>query len=153
MIEAVETAIIAALENEFGKDKGFAIESFPADFDKYRFTAAEGCHLVRYDASSFSKPNTVHAVCQDETLEFSIISGFRYLAKYSDAYALLKRIKNCLTGLKINGQKLYPKKREYIDKVNGDIYWGYVFNITLSTSENIVYEPDNLITMFPPQQA
>lgn len=148
MIELVETAIKTALENEFGKKSGYIVESFPEDFDKYQFTAPKGCHLVRYDISTFSKPQTVHAVCQDETLEFSIISGFRSLTEYSDAYALLKRIKNCLTGLKINGKRLYPKKREYIDRIKGDIYWGYVFNITLPTSETIEYEPDNLIS-FP----
>lgn len=154
MIGLVETAIQAALEAEFGKNNGYKIEGFPADFEKYKFTDSKGCHLIRYDASTFSKPQTIHAVCQDETLQFSIISGLRSLSKYSDAYKILTRIKNCLTGLKINGKRLYPQKREYVTKIENDIYWGYVFNITLPTSENLNYETsEGKIIGFPSQTA
>lgn len=133
-IEQIETEIIKKLKALDCFD-GFQIEPFPVDFEKFAFTSGKGCVLVRYDGSDYTKPQTLNVVTQDETLDFSIIIGLRYLKLYRNSYLFLENIKHSLTGLKIGGKKLYPKKREFVNKIRGDLYWGYVFSITLPTQE------------------
>lgn len=134
MLETIENAIIYKLEATF---KEYQIESFPADFDSYSFTSAKGCMLVRYDGSTYSKPQTLCVVTQDETYQFSVITGLRYLKKYNEAYPIVKQIKKILTGLNVSGKKLYPKKRSFLSKIGKDLYWGYVFSVTMPTQEEI----------------
>ncbi|MDD3236811.1 MAG: Gp37 family protein [Candidatus Gastranaerophilales bacterium] len=143
MLETIETAIIDALKPIFDK---FQIESFPADFDSYNFTSAKGCMLVRYDGSIYSKPQTINLVTQDETLEFSVITGLRSLKKYKDAYPILKQVKDTLTGLVINGKKLYPVKKAFLEKITKDLYWGVSFAITLPTQE--VSKESNVVPLW-----
>lgn len=144
MLDTIEKEIIKALEdnNDFKK---FTTESFPADFEEYVFTSAKGCLLVRYDGSSYSKPQTLYVVTQDETYEFSVLLALRHLKKYNDAYPYLKKIKETLTGLSIGGKKLYPLKKVFITRKKGDHWWGFVFAITLPTQENINDEEEEKV--------
>lgn len=132
-IKAVDEAIRKTLEEAFKKD--YAVESFPPDIKKYNFIHPKGCLLVRYDGSTFSKPGTIGAVCQEETLEFAVFAGLRYLHSFSDSYPVLEKVKDLLTALVIKGKKLYPAKLQYVDTLKGDIYYGYVFSVTLPADE------------------
>ena len=135
-IEIVENAIMDRLMNA-EELKGVDIEPYPADISEFDFLSALGCILVRYDNSSYTKPQTMPCVTQDETLEFSVFIGLRYLKAYRDSYPWLKIIKRLLTGLCVKGKRLYPTKRQFVDLVKGDLYWGYSFNITLPAQEDI----------------
>lgn len=145
MLEKIENAIIECLKSQ-KRLKQYKVEAFPADFSSYSFTTAKGCLLVRYDGSSYTKPQNLNAITQDETFEFSVITGLRALKKYNDSYPVLQIIKETLTGLNINGKKLYPKKREYIDRFKSDLYWGYLFSITLPVQQ--IIKEDNIIPLW-----
>lgn len=148
MIQEVEDKIQSALTLEFGKNSGFSIEDFPANIEKYQCTSPKGCILVRYNASTFTKPDTINYVSQTELMEFAVFIGLNFLRKWEDAYPYLERIKNCLTGLRINSKQLYPTKRDFIQLLNGSVYWGYIFNIEQPTAEiKEDYNPDNLIIL------
>lgn len=134
-IDIIEEAIIEKLKS--AKDlEGFTVDSYPKDILSYNTLSPKGCVLVRYEASSFTAPQAFGSVSQDETFEFSVFIGLRYLNKYNESYPYIQIIKTLLTGLSIKGKRLYPKKRQFVDLIKGDVYWGYSFNITLPTQED-----------------
>lgn len=144
MFDKIEKQIIDKIKSS-RKFLGFSIEPFPENFKDYNFTSERGCILVKYDGSEYSKPQTINFVRQDETLEFSVMLGFRYARALKDVYPYIKRVHDVLTGLDVfAGKKLYPKKREYIGHIKGDLYYGYVFAVTVPSTE---YTPDDT----PPQ--
>lgn len=134
-IDIIEEAIIERLRSS-DELSGFDIDSYPKDILNFNFVSPKGCILVRYEASSYTTPQTTGPVSQDETFEFSVFLGLRYLQKYRDSYHYIKIIKKLLTGLSIKGKRLYPKKRQFVDLIKGDMYWGYSFNITMPTEED-----------------
>lgn len=134
MFDKIEEMILDRL-NKTPEFKGFEIVPFPENFESFDFNSERGCLLVKYDGSEYSTPQTINFVRQDETLEFSVMAGFRYMRTLEEAYPYLKEIKKVLTGLNIFGKKLYPKKRQYIGHIKGDLYYGYVFAVTLSSTE------------------
>lgn len=139
----IETAI-SEIKNKLKKVfNNFAIDDYPDDFNKYNFTAPDGCLLVRYDASTFSTPEAIDIISQDETLEFALFIGLRY-KKFKECYPYLKQIKNALTGLKINGSKLFAKKCQFIKKIKSDFWWAYTFNLNSFTeqTENLGLLPE-----------
>lgn len=139
MFDEIEDLILARLK-EVEMFRGFDILPFPENFEKFSFLSGRGCLLIKYDGSTFTDPQTINFVRQNETLEFSVIAGFRYQRTLKEVYPMLKAIKKTLTGLRYNGKQLYPKKRQYIGHVKGDLYYGYVFAITLPSTET---PPDN----------
>ena len=144
-MELVEDCIIERLKkaNEF---KGFDVMPYPLDITKFDFVSSKGCLLVKYEASSFTTPQNLYVTDQTETMEFSVFAGLRYLKNYKDAYKPVEQIKKVLTGLSIKGKRLYPKRRQFVDFIKGDIYWGYTFVIELPTAENI--EQNNVIPLW-----
>lgn len=144
-IDVIEDAILERLHSSKELD-GFTIESYPKDILNFDFASSTGCVLVRYEASSFTAPQALGSVSQDETFEFSVFLGLRYLRNFKESYPHILVIKKLLTGLQIKGKRLYPKKRQFVDLIKGDMYWGYSFNITLPTQE----EPnlDNVVPLW-----
>lgn len=133
LAELVENQILKTIgESEILK--GWTIQSFPENFKAFHFTSLLGCILVRYNGSDYSKPSTIGAVSQTETLEFSIVVGLRYIQKLNEAYPILKELYNNLTGLWINNEKLYPVQCEYLGHINDDIFYDYRFKIALPIS-------------------
>ncbi len=124
-VETIKNKLKASFE-------GFKVDDYPEDFSKYVFTAPKGCLLVRYDASTFSDPNVIDKVVQDEKAEIVVFMGLRY-KQYADCYDFLDDIKDVLTGLLIDDRKLYPKKRQYIKKIKGDFWWAYTFNLNTTS--------------------
>ena len=134
MFDKIEKIILDKLSGT-SKFKGFEIVPFPENFESFDFNSERGCLLVKYDGSEYGTPQTINFVRQDETLEFSVMAGFRYTRTLKEVYPYLKEIKKVLTGLNILGKKLYPKKRRYIGHIKGDLYYGYVFAVTLPSTE------------------
>lgn len=148
ILDKIENEIIAKLK-PLKLFNGFQIEPYPIEFKKFAFTSAKGCILVKYNGSDYTKPQTLNVVTQDETLEYAVFLGLRYLKNYRDAYPYLEEIKKNLTGMKIYGKKLYPHTREFVERINGDVFWGYVFRITLPTQEVIDNDDDkNIIPLW-----
>lgn len=124
--------------------KGWSIETFPESFDTYNFTSELGCLLVRYNGSDYSKPDTLGAVTQYETVEFAVISGLRYLKSLDDAVPVLDEIYKNLTGVSVNNVKIYPHQVNYVGHRGGDVYYESIFKITLPVAspcdKNNVYK-------------
>lgn len=140
MFDKIEQMILEKLK-ETPKFKGFDVLPFPENFDKFGFKSERGCLLVKYDGSEFTKPETINFVRQDETLEFSVMAGFRYVRTLQETYPAVEEIRKVLTGMNIFGRKLYPKKRQYIGHVKGDLYYGYVFAVTVPSTEETIPFP------------
>lgn len=145
MIETIENQIIETLkQNE--TFKGFDIEPYPENFDRYNFLSAKGCILVRYDGSIYTEPETLVKINQSETYEFSLIAGIRYQEIFSKNYPVLKEIKKGLTGLQIREGKLYPKKLKYLGQKDRTTYYGYVFAIKLKSFDTP--KNSNIVELF-----
>ncbi len=115
---------------------GLAIESFPEDFDKYlkTFLHPKGAILVTYKGSSYSKPEGLGLLIQDETLEFTIVTILRHLKDSSGAHPIIEGLKDILKGYRIAGcTKIYPKKIDFLDESYGK--WIYSMDITLSQTD------------------
>lgn len=123
---------------------GWTIEAFPSDFGEFSFTSALGCLLIKYNGSDYSKPDTLGAVTQYETVEFAVISGLRYIKSLEEADPVLDEIYKNLTGLCINNEKIYPHQVNYVGNRGGDVYYESIFRITLPVAspcdKNNVYK-------------
>ena len=131
--EVIENRIIEQLQkNEFFN--GWTVEAFPEDFKSYNFTSAMGCLLVRFNGADYTKPETLNAVVQHETSEFSIAIGLRYINSLKEAHPVLREVYKTLTGTSLMNEKIYPKSCNYLGHLKGDVFYDFVFNITLPIS-------------------
>ena len=103
MLTNIEKELIQAIENIY---PDFDVASFPLDFDRYDFTNHDGCALVKYQGSTFSQQNTVWEVSQDETYEYKILFGLRYLRTFNEANPVISNIKKILQGLLVVNHKV-----------------------------------------------
>ena len=126
---------------------GWTIESFPENFKSYNFTSALGCLLIKYNSTAYSKPDTISAITQDATYEFSVVTGLRYIERTEESYPVLDEIYQVLPGLQINGKKMYPTQCNYIGRKDGDIYYESTFKITLPVSSP--NDKNNIYNMTP----
>lgn len=134
MLDVIENTIIEQL-NTSKLLKGFSIDAEPADFRDYPFTSELGCVLVTYDNTSYSNPQTLSTITQEDTHTFKLIIGLRYFKtnRVSESYPVLKEVKRLLTGLRISSGKLYPTKCQYIGKFERTHYYSYSFAIKLTS--------------------
>lgn len=128
MLDNIENALIENIKNIY---PNFDVDSFPLDFDQYDFTNHDGCALIKYQNSTFSQQNTVWEVSQDETYEYKILVGLRYLRKFSEANSVISNLKKILQGLLIVNHKATLKtvKIEGVD--NGDLWFSITINLKL----------------------
>lgn len=129
MIEKIENIILDKLKEKFEE---FEVDSFPKNFEDYSPTNPNGCILVRFENSK-STGRTVSANHCDETYNFSIFADIRYAYKHCDCYPFLHKLKKTLNGLNILNKRLYITKREFIDDIAGDLWYGYSVEVELPT--------------------
>ncbi len=132
MIKTIENSILSKLKEVFKK---FEIDSFPTDFENYTYTSPNGCILVRYESSNIENQTALTAVNSNETYTFSIFISIRYAKKHSDCYDPLSKLKRTLNGLSILHKRLVLSKREFLDEINGDLWYGYSVSITLPITD------------------
>lgn len=132
MIEQAVEEIKSVLKMGFPT---FQVDDYPEDIKKYTFSSPRGCLLVRYDTSTFSAPGVTDLIEQTETMEFPIFFSLRYAHSFKDTYGFLTTLKDVLTGLRIGSGKLYPKKRTYVAKINGDIWWSFLFCLDVKADQ------------------
>ena len=141
-ISIVETAIISRLKS---KITDVLIQGFPEKPSEFRLLHPIGALLVHYQGASYSEPKSIGCIVQDSKLEFSItvvMKNLRPIEKgaYTGAYAYIDKVKQVLTGYKIDGcTKMYPLKEEFLGEDNG--IWQYGINFAL-TSQNIEVAED-----------
>lgn len=128
MLTNIEKELIQAIENIY---PDFDVASFPLDFDRYDFTNHDGCALVKYQGSTFSQQNTVWEVSQDETYEYKILFGLRYLRTFNEANPVISNIKKILQGLLVVNHKVTLKMVKIEGTDNGDLWFSITINLKL----------------------
>ena len=128
MIETIENEIIKTLKENFEQ---FEVDSFPVEFQHFQFTSHTGCLLVRYEDSTSEVQNTLTSVMSNEVHSFSVFLALRYLAKHIQAYQHVNKLRTVLNGLPILNKKLVLNKIEFIDNINGDLWYGAEISINL----------------------
>ena len=129
----LENAIITHLQETFPT---FTVESFPSNFENYTFSSAVGCHLVKYNGTKFSTQETIWAVTQSATVNFSVITGYRGLQNYKEMHTFQTQLRNALRGFEFLGKKIILGNEEFLSEINSDLYMGLQFSIELFETEN-----------------
>ncbi len=137
MLTEIENALI---ENIKAVYQNFDVTSFPLDFERYDFTNHDGCALVKYQGSTFSEQNTVWEVSQDETYEFKILLGLRYLRIFSEANPVISNLKKILQGLLVVNHKVTLKMVKFEGVDNGDLWFSITINLKLLTYNRKEYQ-------------
>lgn len=133
MIEIIENSIKIKLLETF---KNYEVESFPADFENFKFFSHNGCFLVRYEGSKMAEQHTVVAVKEDETYNFTVFMALRYLKRHEEAYEKIKDLKKALNGLPILNKRLRITSINYEDVIDGDFWYSTGLTITFPLSDN-----------------
>ena len=128
-IEEIEAQIVARLKSKIAD---LFIDSFPEKPQEYTFTHPKGAILVHYQGGNYGNSQSVDVVFQQKKMEFALTIITRNLKKNNGAYSLLEKIKQILTGFKIDGcTKMLPIKEGFLTENNG--IWQYTINFELTT--------------------
>lgn len=128
-IETIEAQIVARLKS---KITDLFIDSFPEKPQEYTFTHPKGAILVHYQGGNYGNSQSIDVVFQQKKMEFALTIITRNLKKNNGAYLLLEKIKQILTGFKIDGcTKMLPTKEGFLTENNG--IWQYTINFELTT--------------------
>lgn len=136
-LQNFENHILSILQEKYPE---YTVESFPSKFEEYTFTSAIGCHLLKYNGTKFSKQETVWAVTQTATVNFSVITGYRALQNYKEMHPEQTLLRNTLKGLEYEGKKITLVNEEFLTEVNGDLYMGLGISIELFETEDEKYD-------------
>lgn len=108
-INALEELIVSKLkENEILSK--YEIDILPDDMNKYNLKHPLGAILVYYKGSSFSPPQGVDKIHQDESINFDVIAMIQNVRSQSGLNDVLDEVKDHLAGLEIELEKVYPTK-------------------------------------------
>lgn len=126
----IESMLIEVLKEEYPE---FDIIPFPIDFAEYDFTNHDGCILLKYENSTYGSQNTVWDVRQDETYQYKILCGLRYLTSFNQANPYISKLKELLQGLFVVNHKCTLKQVKIEGVENGDLWFSITVNLALST--------------------
>ena len=128
-IEEIENQIVERLKS---KITDLYIASFPDKPQEYTFTHPKGAVLVHYQGGNYGNSQSLDVIFQQKKMEFALTLITRFLKTNDGAYSLLERVKQILTGFKIDEcSKLYPTKEGFLVENNG--IWQYTINFELTT--------------------
>ena len=128
-IEAIENQIVERLKS---KITDLYIASFPDKPQEYTFTHPKGAILVHYQGGNYGNSQSLDVIFQQKKMEFALTLITRYLKTNDGAYLLLEKVKQVLTGFKMDGcSKMYPIKEGFLTENNG--IWQYTINFELTT--------------------
>ncbi len=137
MLNDIENTLIEKIKAIY---PNLDVTSFPLDFERYDFTNHDGCALVKYQGSTFSQQNTVWEVSQDETYEYKILLGLRYLRTFQEANPVISNLKKILQGLLIVNHKVTLKMIKFEGVDNGDLWFSITINLKLLTYNRKEYQ-------------
>ena len=128
-IETIENQIVERLKS---KITGLHIDSFPEKPQEFTFTHPKGAILVHYQGANYGNSQSLDVIFQQKKMEFALTLITRYLKTNDGAYLLLEKVKQVLTGFKIDGcTKMCPTKEGFLTENNG--IWQYTINFELTT--------------------
>lgn len=128
-IETIENQIVEKLKS---KITDLYIASFPDKPQEYTFTHPKGAVLVHYQGGNYGNSQSLDVISQQKKMEFALTLITRHLKTNDGAYSLLERVKQILTGFKIDGcSKMYPTKEGFLVENNG--IWQYSINFEFTT--------------------
>lgn len=134
-IRDIENNIISKLKEEFPE---LHVEGFPDKPSEFILLHALGALLVHYQGSNYAPTNSIGCITQENKKEFSITVVTRNLRSNNGAYEYIDKVKDVLTGYKIDEcSLLMPTKDNFISE-NGGI-WQYAINFTLTTQNVQIY--------------
>lgn len=128
-IRNIENTIIEKLKLEFPEMK---VEGFPDKPQDFILLHPIGALLVHYQGSNYTTSDSLGCITQENKKEFSITVVTRNLRNNNGAYEYLDKVKQVLTGFKIDEcSQLYPTKDNFISENSG--IWQYAVNFNLNT--------------------
>ena len=131
MILEYENAIVTALQRDC---PDLEVLPFPDNPVEYEFIHPTGALLVHYDGGTIAATVALALTAQPRDLQFSIISLTRNLRDHGGCYEVLKRVRDCLLGLKLPGSaQVYAMNEEFVQEEDG--VWVYSQRFCLRTVE------------------
>ena len=131
MILEYENALVAALRSDC---PDLEVLPFPDNPAEYEFIHPVGALLVRYDGGSISGSVSLALTAQPRDLQFSVVSLTRNLRDRSGCYEVLKRVRDCLLGLKLPGAaQVYALNEDFVQEEDG--VWVYSQRFSLRTAQ------------------
>lgn len=128
-INKVENKIIEKLKEEISD---LHIEGFPDKPQNFNLIHPKGAILVHYQGGNYSPSKSSSSIVQEKKLEFVLTIITRNLRSNEGAYTYLDKVKETLTGHKIEGcSKMYPIKENFLAEDAG--LWQYSISFSLTT--------------------
>lgn len=126
-IDAIENSIIEHLKASL---KDLHIEGFPEKPDQFNLIHPKGAILVHYQGANYSPTNSTSSIIQEKKLVFSATAVMRHLRSNDGAYEVLDKVRELLTGFKIdNCSKISMIKENFLSENAG--IWQYAINFSL----------------------
>lgn len=145
-VKDIENTIISRLKTKIPE---LLVDSYPDKPEKFfeEFAHPKGAILVHYLGSSMSDSQALNFILQDRRADFGIILVTRDLNSHNGAYTYLDRIREALTGFRIDGcSKIYPTREEFLDEWDG--IWQYGMNFSLFFKDSEIQEADEELPLF-----
>jgi len=128
-IRTIENSIIETLKQNFPE---LLVQGFPDKPSEFRLLHPTGALLVHYQGSNYTNTQALGFVTQENKKEFSVTVITRNLRSNNGAYEFIDRVKETLSGFKIDEcTSLLPTKDYFISENAG--IWQYGINFTLIT--------------------
>ena len=128
-IRTIENSIIETLKQNFPE---LLVQGFPDKPSEFRLLHPTGALLVHYQGSNYTNTQALGFVTQENKKEFSVTVITRNLRANNGAYEFIDRVKETLSGFKIDEcTSLLPTKDYFISENAG--IWQYGINFTLIT--------------------
>ena len=128
-IRFIENCIIETLKQNFPE---LLVQGFPDKPSEFRLLHPTGALLIHYQGSNYTNTQALGFVTQENKKEFSVTVITRNLRANNGAYEFIDRVKETLSGFKIDEcTSLLPTKDYFISENAG--IWQYGINFTLIT--------------------
>jgi len=126
-IKEIETAIVNKLKTDISDLK---VEAYPDNPKDYLLRHAQGSVLVHYNGAKFNKSALEAIIAQETILTWDIILICRNLRNNDGVYDNLDKIRESLTGFKLDScEKMYPVEEDFISENNGVWQYGIRFQV------------------------
>lgn len=134
-IREIENKVINILKGKFTE---LNVEGFPEKPSEFILLHPIGALLVHYQGGIYSESLSFGCIAQEVKKEFSITVVTRNLRGNNGAYEYIDKIKQFLSGFKIDECSLLTPTKDNFISENGGI-WQYAINFTLTTQNVQIY--------------
>lgn len=132
-ISEIENKIIEKLKEEISD---LHIEGFPDKPQNFNLIHPKGAILIHYQGGNYSSSKSTSSIVQEKKLEFVLTIITKNLRSNEGAYTYLDKVKEILTGHKIDGcSKMYPIKENFLSEDAGLWQYSISFSMTIQNIE------------------